>query len=302
MAPLLLIAIAVLLPAAVAGVVRELTRIALLLSLPLAISVVLVNVFFFPGGEMILLRIGPIVATAEGLRFALEILLRLAAISGAIVLFYLTTRPGDLVIDLEARGVSPRLTFVANASVQTVPSMVDRAVDIAAAQRARGLDSEGSPWSRVRGLLPLVAPAVLGSIAEVEERHLSLCRRGASIPACSEPDARRGGGGGHRGGIGGWQVHPLPGGCRARAAHRGRDALRTRPARRPRRRPAGHARARRAGRHLFRQPRHAALAGDRHGVRGGRVRPDEPGAAAVRGHRPHRRSPRRPRHRRARRA
>jgi energy-coupling factor transport system permease protein len=181
-APLLLIAVGVLLPGAVAGVVRELTRIALLLSLPLAISVVLVNVFFFPGGETVLLRIGPIVATAEGLRFALEILFRLATISGAIVLFYLTTRPGDLVIDLEARGVSPRLAFVANASVQTVPSMVDRAADIAAAQRARGLDSEGNPWSRLRGLLPLVAPVVLGSIAEVEERTMALEARAFTRP------------------------------------------------------------------------------------------------------------------------
>jgi energy-coupling factor transport system permease protein len=181
-APLLLIGVGVLLPAAVAGVVRELTRIALLLSLPLAVSVVIVNVFFFPGGESVLLRIGPIVATAEGLRFALEILLRLAAISGAIVLFYLTTRPGDLVIDLEARGVSPRLAFVVNASVQTVPSMVDRAADIAAAQRARGLDSEGSAWARLRGLLPLVAPVVLGSIAEVEERTMALEARAFARP------------------------------------------------------------------------------------------------------------------------
>ena len=181
-APLLLIGVAVLLPAAVAGVVRELSRIALLLSLPLAISVVLVNVFFFPAGETVLLRIGPIVATAEGLRFAVEILLRLAAISGAIVLFYLSTRPGDLVIDLEARGVSPRLAFVANASVQTVPTMVERAADIAAAQRARGLDSEGSPWARVRGLLPLVAPVVLGSIAEVEERTMALEARAFTRP------------------------------------------------------------------------------------------------------------------------
>ena len=67
----------------------------------------------------------------------------------------------DLVIDLERRGVSPRLAFVANASVQTVPAMVERAGQITAAQRARGLDTEGSVWSRIRGIVPIVGPVIL---------------------------------------------------------------------------------------------------------------------------------------------
>jgi len=148
----------------------------------LALSALLVNVFFFPGGQQVLLRLGPITATAEGLVFALEILVRIMAISGAITLFYLTTRPQDLVVDLERRGVSARVAFVANASVQTVPAMVERAQQIAAAQRARGLDTEGSVLRRVRGILPLVGPVILGSISEVEERTLALEARGFTRP------------------------------------------------------------------------------------------------------------------------
>lgn len=153
--PALLVLVAVVGPAVAAGVIGRLVRTALLLSLPIAISAVLVNVFFFPGGETVLLRIGPITATAEGLLFALEILARILAISGAVTLFYLTTRPAELVVDLERRGVSSRIGFVANASVQTVPAMVDRAAQITAAQRARGLDTEGSVWRRVRGISTL---------------------------------------------------------------------------------------------------------------------------------------------------
>ena len=129
-----------------------------------------------------LLRIGPITATAEGLGFALEILVRILAISGAVTLFYLTTRPADLTVDLERRGVSPRVAFVANASVQTVPAVVERAVQITAAQRARGLDTEGSVWRRIRGVLPIVGPVILGAIAEVEERTMALEARGSSRP------------------------------------------------------------------------------------------------------------------------
>ena len=182
MGPLLLIAIGVIVPAALAGVLRPLVRTALILSLPITISVVIVNLLFFPGGQDVLFRIGPITATREGLMLALEVLLRIAAISGAITLFYLTTPPGDLTIDLERRGVSPRIAFVANASVQTVPAMLERAAAITAAQRARGLDTEGGVAARLRGIIPIVGPVILGSIGEVEQRTMALEARAFSRP------------------------------------------------------------------------------------------------------------------------
>jgi energy-coupling factor transport system permease protein len=180
--PILLVAVAVIIPAVVAGVLGRLLRLSFLLSLPIAISAVLINVFFLPGASTVLFRLGPITATAEGLAFAVEILVRIMAISGAITLFYLTTRPAELVVDLERRGVSPRVAFVANASVQTVPAMVDRAAQITAAQRARGLDTEGSAWRRARGIVPIVGPVILGAIGEVEERTMALEARGFTRP------------------------------------------------------------------------------------------------------------------------
>lgn len=184
----------VLIPAVAAGVLRQLLRFMLLFSLPIAVSALLINLFFYPGAQTILFRLGPITATAEGLSFAIEILARIAAISGAVTLFYLTTKPSELVLDLEHRGVPPRLAFVANASVQTVPAMAERAQQIVAAQRARGLDTEGSAWKRVRGILPIVGPVMLGSISEVEERSMTLEARAFTRPGrrnllWSPPDA-----------------------------------------------------------------------------------------------------------------
>lgn len=180
--PVAITAAAVLLPAAFARVLRRLLRTSLLLSLPIGISALLVNLFFFPGGTTVLLQLGPIRATAEGLRFALEILVRILAISGGISLFYLTTRTSELITDLERRGVSHRVAFVASSSVQTVPAMVGRAGTILAAQRARGLDTEGSVWKRLRGIVPIVGPVILGSLAEVEERTMALEARGFTRP------------------------------------------------------------------------------------------------------------------------
>lgn len=180
--PAILVTVAVLAPAVAAGILARLLRTALLLTLPIAISVLIVNLFFFPAGQQVLFGLGPIRATAEGLAFALETLARIGAISGAITLFYLTTSPAELVLDLERRGVSPRIAFVALAAVQTVPAMVERAATITAAQRARGLDTEGSIWRRLRGVLPLAGPVLLGSIAQVEERTLALEARGFTRP------------------------------------------------------------------------------------------------------------------------
>ncbi len=180
--PAVLIAAGVVAPALAAGLLPRVARTATLMSLPLGISALLVNLFLLPGATEVLFRIGPLTATAEGLRFSVEILLRILAITGAITLFYLTTAPAALVLDLERRGVSPRMAFVALASVQTVPTMVERAVTITAAQRARGLDTEGSIWRRLRGVLPLAGPVLLGSIAEVEERTLALEARGFTRP------------------------------------------------------------------------------------------------------------------------
>jgi energy-coupling factor transport system permease protein len=180
--PALLTLVAVVVPALIGRILVRLLRTALLLTLPIAISVLVVNLFFFPGGRDVLFQVGPITATAEGLGFALETLARIGAISGAITLFYLTTPPSSLVIDLEHRGVSPRVAFVALSAVQTVPALVERAATITAAQRARGLDTEGSLWRRLRGVLPLAGPVLLGSITEVEERTMALEARGFTRP------------------------------------------------------------------------------------------------------------------------
>lgn len=171
--PLAIIALAILPAAIVAGLARRLVRISLLLTLPIAISVVLVSVFT-RAGHTVLFEVGPFDATLEGVDFAGQTLVRLFAISTAIGLFGLTTEPRSFVLDLERRGLSPRFAFVAAATLEAVPAMVERAGVIADAQRARGLDTEGSIRARLRGVLPLVGPVILSSLTEVEERSLAL--------------------------------------------------------------------------------------------------------------------------------
>jgi energy-coupling factor transport system permease protein len=154
-------------------VAGRLVRVSFLLTLPIAISVVLVSVFT-RAGTTVLFSIGPFDATAEGVDFAAQTLVRLFAISTSIGLFGMTTDPRAFVLDIERRGVSPRFAFVALATLEAVPAMVERAGVIQASQRARGLDTEGSVWARLRGVVPLVGPVIISSLTEVEERSLAL--------------------------------------------------------------------------------------------------------------------------------
>ena len=164
-----------------AGAVRRLSRASILLTLPIAISVVLVSVFT-RAGTTVLFQIGPFDATLEGVDFAAQTVLRLFAISTSIGLFILTTEPRAFVLDLERRGVPPRAAFVAVATIEAVPTLLGRAAVIGESQRARGLDTEGSFRARLRGILPMVGPVILGSLTDVEERSLALESRAFSRP------------------------------------------------------------------------------------------------------------------------
>jgi energy-coupling factor transport system permease protein len=178
--PLAIVAVMIAL-AARAGVLGTLMRASLLLTLPIAISVVLVSVFT-RAGTTVLFTIGPFDATVEGVDFAGQTLVRLLAISLSIGLFVLTTEPRAFVFDLERRGGSPRLAFIAVATIEAVPTLVERAAVIGESQRARGLDTEGSVRARLRGILPMVGPVILTSLTDVEERSLALESRAFSRP------------------------------------------------------------------------------------------------------------------------
>jgi energy-coupling factor transport system permease protein len=185
-APLVLLFGVVLPSAAVARVLGRTVRLALAVSAPILISVVLVSVFT-RAGSTVLFQVGPFDATLEGVDFAARITLRLLVLAMALVLFGLTTESRSLVADLERRGVSPRLTFAVAATLEAVPAMIERARNVAAAQRARGLDTQGSVGARLRGIDPLAVPVVISAVAEVEERSLALEARAFDRPGRRMP-------------------------------------------------------------------------------------------------------------------
>lgn len=165
------------LAAASSGLLGPLVRSLRIPALLLA-SIVLINALFFPGATDRLVELGPFAITREGLTFGLVTAGRLLVAFLASILFLFTTLADDLLEALVARGVSHRLAFVLLSAVQLVPRMQARAAEILEAQQARGLVVGGSAGRRLRALVPLIGPVILGSLIDVRERTLALEARG----------------------------------------------------------------------------------------------------------------------------
>jgi energy-coupling factor transport system permease protein len=170
----------VLVPLAIWGhILPEFVRSLLKVALPIAISLFVIQGLFWTGGTPVI-QLGPFSVKAEGIAFAAKTTGRVLVLMGSILIFVLTTRPDHLMIALNQRGVPKTLNYVLVSAIQLVPRFQAKAHAILDAQRARGLETEGSFVRRVRALLPVSIPLVLGSIVDVEERAIALEARGFS--------------------------------------------------------------------------------------------------------------------------
>lgn len=62
-----------------------------------------------------------------------------------------------------------------------IPEMGKQSSIIIDSQKARGVETEGNVFVRMKALIPVIIPLVLSSIANTEERALTLEARGFSI-------------------------------------------------------------------------------------------------------------------------
>ena len=177
--PVVLIALAIAIVAAVwsAGLLRPTAR-AMRIPALLLLSILVVNGFFFPGAKDVIVSLGPLSLTREGLTFGLISAGRILVAVLASVAFLFTTLADDMLETLISRGASHRISFVILSAVQMVPRMQARAGSILEAQQARGLSLEGSFVRRIRALIPLIGPVMLGSLVDVRERTFALEARG----------------------------------------------------------------------------------------------------------------------------
>jgi energy-coupling factor transporter transmembrane protein EcfT len=131
---------------------------------------------------------------ADGLRTALGQGARLGAIILASAAVLRGFRPAAFLDAAAARGRPLGPALLAVATLEAIPRLRRRATGILAAQRVRGLRLAGSPVRRLRALVPLGLPLLLGAIAEADDRAVTYAARGLDGTArrtALEPPADR---------------------------------------------------------------------------------------------------------------
>jgi energy-coupling factor transport system permease protein len=144
----------------------------------LVASILVVNALFFPGAVDVIGRLGPLALSWDGIAFGLVTAGRVLVAFVTSIAFLQSTLPDDLLEALVARGVSHRFAWVILSAVQTVPRLQESAAAILEAQQARGLEIGGSLPRRIRALVPLIGPVLLGALIDVRERTFALEARG----------------------------------------------------------------------------------------------------------------------------
>ena len=147
-------------------------------SFTILITIFLIHGLFSHENATLLFAAGPLKFYQEGMLYALRISLNVLNMLLAFAVFVLTTRPVELVEDLERIGFSPKIGYVVSSVFQIVPQMSGTMNTIMDAQRSRGLETEGSLLTRAKSFLPLISPVVMSSLINTRERAIALEIRG----------------------------------------------------------------------------------------------------------------------------
>lgn len=152
------------------------------------ILTVSLNLFMTHGAP--LFRIGPLVATREGLSFGLLMGFRIVLLIMFSSLLTLTTSPISLTDGLEALlkpfqriGVpAHELAMMMSIALRFIPTLLEEADKIMKAQMARGADFEtGNFLQRARSLVPLLVPLFVSAFRRADELAMAMearCYRG----------------------------------------------------------------------------------------------------------------------------
>jgi len=122
-------------------------------------------------------RVGPLLLSPSGFGYAATLFFRLAAMLAASLVFVATTHPSDMLKSLDARGVSPVVSYLIASPLLLLEPLSLRARGIRDAQRARGMDLTGTWRARIAALPAMLIPLVALALSDLDHRVLVLTGR-----------------------------------------------------------------------------------------------------------------------------
>lgn len=147
----------------------------------ISLTMLVIQGMFYKDNSTIVFTFGSLKFYKEGLIHATLLIVRVLNMIISFGILILTTRPSDMVTNLVQKGLSPRIGYVLSSVLQIIPQMLSTASTIIDAQRARGLETEGSLVQKLRAFFALIGPLVLSSLVEARERAIAIEMRGFGI-------------------------------------------------------------------------------------------------------------------------
>lgn len=159
--------------------------------LVIAVIILIVQIFFYPGKTNLLRITNPIPGigfngyiTLEGILFGVAMVLRLVVIMIIAPLMVMTTPLPDLMLALVKFKVPYRFAFIMTTALTLLPSIQNHAGIIQQAQLCRGIsyDSAGNFISKLRASVSLLIPLILGTFRDSQTLEIAMSSRAFGAP------------------------------------------------------------------------------------------------------------------------
>lgn len=120
---------------------------------------------------------------SEGLAYALRYFSRIAPLMVTLFLLFRTMNMTDLGVAMYEGGLKYRSSFIFISTFQILPVLSKDMQQIMDAQKARGLDTDGSLIKRMKAFLPIMVPVVSNAIMEVQNQAIAMETKGFNSSA-----------------------------------------------------------------------------------------------------------------------
>jgi energy-coupling factor transport system permease protein len=157
----------------------------------IAIVILVVQIFFYPGSTNLLRISKPIPTigfsgyiTLEGILFGIAMVLRLVVIMIVAPLLVMTTPLPDLMLALVKFKVPYRFAFIMTTALSLLPSIQTHAGIIQQAQLCRGIsyDTAGKFFTKLRASVSLLVPLILGTFRDSQTLEIAMSSRAFGAP------------------------------------------------------------------------------------------------------------------------
>lgn len=148
-------------------------------ALSLTLLVMLLQLFLLPGEEVVF-RWGFLTIMDAARDQAIKIGAQILGIFTPLIYLLQVVEIEDFITMMQQSGVNPKVTYVVTSAFNMIPQMKEKLNTITDAQKSRGVETEGNLWTRMKAFVPIIGPVILSSIADVEEKTITLEVRGFS--------------------------------------------------------------------------------------------------------------------------